>query len=498
MTALLQHFINGKLTLGHGKRRGDIYNPSTGKKAKEVTFANTEDLEITVAIARSAQIKWAAVTPLRRARVLFKFNDLIEQHLDKLSELIANEHGKVLEDARGEVIRGKEVVEFACGAPHLLKAHFSENVGSHVDCHTARYPVGVCAGITPFNFPAMVPLWMYPIALVCGNAFILKPSEKDPSVSNYFAELLQEAGLPDGLFNVLHGDKEVVDAILDHPDIDAVSFVGSTPIARHVYERGCKTGKRVQALGGAKNHCIIMPDADIDTAVSGLMGAAFGSAGQRCMAISVAVLVGDQLADAVVVKLMERIQTLKVLPSMAKGAEMGPLVTREHWKRVVSYVETGVREGATLLADGRDIIVPDGEKGFFLGPCLFDHVIPDMRIYQEEIFGPVLALVRVPDFEAAVQLINDNPYGNGTAIYTKNGAAARNFAHRIKVGMVGINVPIPVPMAFHSFGGWKDSLFGDTHMHGPEGFHFYTRMKTITSRWPEDLVTRADFVMPTM
>ena len=498
MTQLIKHFINGQHTEGQSKRRGDVYNPVSGEKTKQVVLANQADLDAAVAVAKAAQQQWAKVTPLRRARVMFTFNHLIDQHFDELAALISEEHGKILDDARGEATRGKEVVEFACGAPQLLKAHFSENVGSDVDCYTMRQPLGVCAGITPFNFPAMVPLWMFPIAIACGNAFILKPSEKDPSVCILLAELLQKAGLHDGVLNVVHGDKEVVDGILTHPDIAAVSFVGSTPIARHIYQLGCQHGKRVQALGGAKNHCVIMPDADIDSAVNNLMGSAYGSAGERCMAISVAVIVGDELADKIVAKLSPKVKALKVLPSDAKGAEMGPLVTQQHLERVLSYVDIGINEKAKLVADGRDIQVPGGEHGFFMGGCLFDHVTPDMQIYKDEIFGPVLCIVRVASFDAAVELININPYGNGTAIFTKNGAAARRFASQITVGMVGINVPIPVPMAFHSFGGWKNSLYGSNHMHGPEGFHFYTKMKAITSRWPHSDIAEAEFIMPTM
>jgi len=498
MTDLIQHFINGQLHSGEGKRRGDVFNPASGEKTKQVVFANEADVNTAVAAAKAALPAWSATTPLRRSRILFAFKELFLKHFEELAALLTAEHGKVMSDARGEITRAMEVVEFACGAPHLLRGSFSENVGTHVDCHTVREPVGICVAITPFNFPAMVPMWMLPIAIACGNTFILKPSEKDPSVSMRLIELLKDAGLPDGVVNVVHGDKVAVDALLTHPDVATVSFVGSTPIAQYIYETASKQGKRAQALGGAKNHCIVLPDADMTSAVNGLLGSAYGSAGERCMAISVAVAVGDQVADKLVEEISQRLQTLKVLPGNQEDAEMGPLVTQQHLEKVVSYVALGEKEGANLVVDGRNIKVPGGENGFFLGPCLFDNVTPDMRIYKEEIFGPVLCIVRVPHFDDAVALINNNPYGNGTAIYTNNGAAARNFATRIQVGMVGINVPIPVPLAFHSFGGWKNSLYGDTHMHGPEGFHFYTKMKTITTRWPTTQISHAEYAIPTM
>jgi len=498
MIELIQHFIDGKFTEGQGKGRGDVFNPSTGQKAREVVFGEKADLDAAVASAKEAQVKWAKVTPLRRARVLFKFNELLGKHLDELAKLLSEEHGKTFDDARGEVIRGKEVVEFACGAPQLLKGEYSENVGTDVDCYMVHQPLGVCAGITPFNFPPMISMWMFPIATVCGNTFILKPSEKDPSVVNRLAELFMEAGAPPGVLNVVHGDKTVVNEILEHPDIAAVSFVGQTPVAKYIYETAAKYGKRVQALGGAKNHCVVMPDADIEEAANALMGAAYGSAGERCMAISVGVAVGDEVGDQLVAKMSEKIKSLKVLPSLAEGAEMGPLVTKEHLERVTSYIGIGEKEGATLVADGRGHQVEGGGDGFFLGASLFDHVKPEMKIYQDEIFGPVFCIVRVPDFDAAVELINNNPFGNGTSIFTKSGAAARNYAHRIQVGLVGINIPIPVPMAFHCFGGWKNSLFGDTHTHGTEGFHFYTKMKTITTRWPAGQIIGADYKIPLM
>jgi malonate-semialdehyde dehydrogenase (acetylating)/methylmalonate-semialdehyde dehydrogenase len=435
---------------------------------------------------------------LRRARVLNRFLRLLEENDERIAAVITAEHGKVLSDAKGELARGIEVVEFATGAPHLLKGEITENVGTRVDSHALRQPLGVVAGITPFNFPAMVPMWMFPVALACGNCFILKPSERDPSASLVLAELLKEAGLPDGVFNVVHGDKQAVDAILNEPRIAAVSFVGSTPIARYIYETAARTGKRCQALGGAKNHMIVMPDADLDLAVDALMGAAYGSAGERCMAISVAVPVGDQIADALIERLEPKVRGLKVGPGTDPEAEMGPLVTAQHLARVQNYIDVGEREGAELVVDGRGLKLQGYEDGFFIGGTLFDRVTTDMTIYREEIFGPVLSVVRARDYEAAATMINEHEYGNGTAIFTRDGDAAREFAHQIQVGMVGINVPIPVPMAFHSFGGWKSSLFGDHHMHGPEGVRFYTKLKTITSRWPTGIRAGADFVMPTM
>ena len=477
---------------------GDVYNPATGHVAAKVALASPKEVADAVAIAQAAFPGWAAQTPLRRARVMFKFRELLERHTDEIASLIASEHGKTVSDARGEITRGLEVVEFACGIPQLLKGDFTEEVGKGVDSWSVRQPLGVVAGITPFNFPAMVPLWMIPVALACGNCFILKPSERDPSASLRLAELLQEAGLPDGVFNVIHGDKEAVDALLENPDIKAISFVGSTLIAEYIYKTGTANGKRVQALGGAKNHMVIMPDADMDQAADALMGAAYGSAGERCMAVSVAVTVGAA-GDKIVERLIPRIEALKVGPGSDAATEMGPLVTKTHFDKVRHYVETGVKEGAKLLVDGRTFRAPQGyEEGFFLGGCLFDHVAPDMKIYQEEIFGPVLAVVRVESFDEAVGLVNDHEYGNGTAIFTRDGDAARDFAHRIQIGMVGVNVPIPVPMAFHSFGGWKRSLFGDHHMHGTEGVRFFTKLKTVTSRWPAGIRKGADFMMPTL
>ena len=430
--------------------------------------------------------------------MLNRFLGIVDARIDEIAALITAEHGKVLSDAKGEVQRGMEVVEFATGAPTLLKGDMTENVGTRVDSHSLRQPLGIVAGITPFNFPAMVPMWMFPVALACGNCFILKPSERDPSAALLMADWLKEAGLPDGVFSVIQGDKEAVDALLHHPDISAISFVGSTPIAKYIYTTATSQGKRAQALGGAKNHMIVMPDADLDQAVDALMGAAYGSAGERCMAISVAVPVGEKTAEALVERLIPKVRALKVGPGTDPDAEMGPLVTKPHLDKVRGYIDEGVAEGADLLVDGRDLTLQGYEGGYFIGGSLFDNVTPDMKIYQEEIFGPVLAVTRAPDYATAAKLINDHQFGNGTAIFTRDGDAAREFAHQIQVGMVGINVPIPVPMAFHSFGGWKASLFGDHHMHGAEGIRFYTRLKTITSRWPTGIRAGADFVMPTM
>jgi malonate-semialdehyde dehydrogenase (acetylating)/methylmalonate-semialdehyde dehydrogenase len=494
----LHHFVNGKKVEGSSGRFGDVYNPATGEVGAKVPLASRDEVGKAVAAAAAAFPGWASTAPLRRARVLFKFKSLVEENLDKLAALVTAEHGKVLSDARGSCIRGLEVVEFACGIPQLLKGEFTENVGTGVDSWSLRQPLGVCAGITPFNFPAMVPMWMFPVALACGNTFVLKPSERNPSATLLMAELLKEAGLPDGVFNVVNGDKEAVDAILGHPEIQAVSFVGSTPIAEYIYHTGTAANKRVQALGGAKNHMVVMPDADMEQATDALMGAGYGSAGERCMAISVAVAVGDKVADALIERLTPRVRALKVAPGTDPDAEMGPLVTKQHLDKVRGYVDLGVQEGAKLVVDGRGIKLQGYEKGFFLGGCLFDNVTTDMRIYKEEIFGPVLSVVRAPSYDAAIKMVNDHEYGNGTAIFTRDGDAAREFASKIKVGMVGVNVPIPVPMAFHSFGGWKRSLFGDQHMHGPEGVRFYTRLKTVTSRWPTGIRAGAEFVMPTM
>ena len=495
--SLIQHFVNGKSYKGNSNRKGKVFNPATGEQESEVILGSKEDLNNTVNIARKAFESWSLKPPLQRARVMFKFKELIERNSEEIAKLIVSEHGKVYEDAKGSLTRGLEVVEFACGIPQMLKGEFTENVGSEVDSWSIRQPLGVCAGITPFNFPAMVPMWMFPMAIACGNSFILKPSEKDPSCSFKLAELLSEAGLPDGVLNVVNGDKEVVDAILENKDIQAVSFVGSTPIAKYIYENAARNEKRVQALGGAKNHCVVMPDCDLDQAVNGLTGAAYGSAGERCMAQSVAVAVGD-IGDRLVDKLSKKVEVLKVGPGMDKNSEMGPLITKEHLQKVREYVDIGVKEGAKLVVDGRNLKLQGYENGFFIGGCLFDNVKKDMRIYKEEIFGPVLSVVRAKDFEEASKLVNDHEYGNGVSIFTRDGDAARTFSSKIKVGMVGINIPIPVPMAFHSFGGWKRSLFGDQHMHGPEGVRFYTKLKTITSRWPSGIRSNPEFVMPTM
>ena len=494
---LIKHFVGGKVISGNSERKGKIFNPATGEQESEVILASKSDLDGAVEIAQKAFETWSLNPPLQRARIMFKFKELIEKNFDELAKLIVSEHGKVYEDAKGSLIRGLEVVEFACGIPHLLKGEFSENVGTNVDSYSMRQPLGVAAGITPFNFPAMVPMWMFPLAIACGNSFILKPSEKDPSCPMKLAELLHEAGLPEGVFNVVNGDKEVVDAILTNQNIKAVSFVGSTPIAKYIYENAAKNEKRVQALGGAKNHLVVMPDCDLDGAVNGLMGAAYGSAGERCMAQSVAVAVGD-VGDELVSRLSKKAEALKIGPGMDKSSEMGPLVTKEHLEKVKGYVDLGVKEGAKLVLDGRNLKLQGYENGFYIGGCLFDHVTTDMRIYKEEIFGPVLSVVRVKTFEEATKMINEHEYGNGVSIYTRDGDAGRTFASKIQVGMVGINVPIPVPMAFHSFGGWKRSLFGDSGTHGMEGVKFYTKLKTITSRWPSGIRSNAEFIMPTM
>jgi len=494
----IPHFINGKRVPGRSGRLAPIYNPATGEVTGQVPLASAEEVAEAVAVARAAFPGWAGTAPLRRARILNRFLALLERDAGRIAAAITAEHGKVLSDAHGELTRGMEVVEFATGAPNLLKGEITENVGTRVDSHAVRQPLGVVAGITPFNFPVMVPMWMFPVALACGNCFILKPSERDPSPGLILAELLQEAGLPDGVFQVVHGDKGAVDAILENPDIAAVSFVGSTPIARYIYQTAALHGKRCQALGGAKNHMIIMPDADMDQAVDALMGAAYGSAGERCMAISVAVPVGERTADALIEQLAPRVRALKIGPGTDPEAEMGPLVTRQHLDRVHGYIDQGEREGAKLVVDGRGFKMQGYEDGFFIGGTLFDRVEPGMTIHREEIFGPVLSVVRAKGYDEAAQIINEHEFGNGTSIFTRDGDAAREFAHAIQVGMVGINVPIPVPMAFHSFGGWKASLFGDHHMHGPEGVRFYTKLKTITSRWPTGIRAGAEFVMPTM
>ena len=494
---LIEHFIDGKIVSGTSDRKGKVFNPAIGKQESEVRLGTKQDLDLAVQKAKKAFETWSNVTPIQRARIIFKYKEIIEKNSDLLAKMIVSEHGKVYEDAKGSLTRGLEVVEFACGIPQMLKGDFTENVGTNIDSWSVRQPLGVCAGITPFNFPAMVPMWMFPMAIACGNTFVLKPSEKDPSCPLKLAELFSEAGLPDGVLNVVNGDKEVVDAILEHKDISAVSFVGSTPIAKYIYENAAKNEKRVQALGGAKNHCVVMPDCDLDQAVNGLMGAAYGSAGERCMAQSVAVAVGN-VGDKLVDELSKKVEALKIGPGMDKNSEMGPLVTKEHLERVRGYVDLGIKEGAKLVVDGRKLKLQGYENGFYMGGCLFDNVKKDMRIYKEEIFGPVLSVVRAKDFNEALNLINDHEFGNGTSIYTRDGDAGRTFANQIKVGMVGINIPIPVPVAFHSFGGWKRSLFGDQHMHGPEGVRFYTKLKTITSRWPSGVRSDPEFIMPTM
>ncbi len=495
--ARIGHYVNGSAREGASGNFGKVYCPATGDVTAMVAFAGKDEVDEAVAAAEAAFPAWAATPAHVRARVMFRLRDLIEQNADALAEMINREHGKVLSDARGEVTRGLEVVEFACSAPVLLKGEFSENVGRGIDSIAQRQPLGVVAGITPFNFPAMVPLWMFPVAIVCGNCFILKVSEKVPSAAMLIAELFKEAGLPDGVFNVLNGDKDTVDALLDHPGIRAISFVGSTPIARSVYQRATAAGKRVQALGGAKNHMVIMPDANLDQVVDALMGAAYGSAGERCMAVSAAVPVGEETADALMEKLAPRVRALQIGAGLDAADEMGALVTREHRDKVSSYVDLGVEEGAELVVDGRGLKLQGYEDGFFIGGTLFDRVTPDMRIYKEEIFGPVLSVVRSPSFQDALDLVNAHEFGNGVAIMTIDGGAARAFMNGVKAGMVGVNVPIPVPMAFHSFGGWKQSLFGDHHIHGAEGVRFYTQLKTSTIRWSDGLTKGASFAMPT-
>jgi malonate-semialdehyde dehydrogenase (acetylating)/methylmalonate-semialdehyde dehydrogenase len=496
------HWIGGRLTPGVSGRAGDVFNPSLGLVAARVALAGEADVGAAVDAARAAFPGWAATPALKRARVMFKFKEILEQRRGELARVIASEHGKLVSDAAGEVTRGLEVVEFACGAPHLLKGEFAPEVGTGVDSYSLRQPLGVAVGITPFNFPAMVPLWMFPVALVCGNAFILKPSERDPGAGLLLAECLAEAGIPPGVFNVVNGDKVAVDALLKHPGVDAISFVGSTPIAEHVQREGTAHGKRVQALGGAKNHLVVLPDADIDQVADALLGAAYGSAGERCMAISVVVAVGEGTGDRLVNVLADRVKNLRIDQSQNGDADMGPLVTAQHRDRVVGYIDAGVAEGARLLVDGRGVQVPGYESGFFLGGSLFDHVTASMKVYREEIFGPVLVVLRASTLADAVELINSHEFANGTSVFTRDGGAARAFVQQIEVGMVGVNVPIPVPMAFMSFGGWRRSSFADHAMHGMEGVRFYTRLKTVTSRWPgshsDGSNPAAEFVMPTM
>lgn len=494
-TSDVLHYIHGERTQGASTRTQAVFNPATGESPRKLVLGEAIDVDAAVVSGLAAFPKWRDTPPIRRARVMQRFLELMNQHRDELAAIITAEHGKVFSDAQGEVSRGIDVIEFACGIPQLLKGDYTDQVSTGIDNWTMRQPLGVVAGVTPFNFPCMVPCWMFPVAIAAGNAFILKPSERDPSAALFMADLLTRAGLPNGIFNVVHGDKVVVDALITHPQVKAVSFVGSTPIANYIYETGAKHGKRVQALGGAKNHLVVMPDADLDQAVDALIGAAYGSAGERCMAISVAVLVGD-VADQIIPRLAERARALVIKNGMEADAEMGPIVTRQALERIEGYVALGVEEGAQLVVDGRGFKVPGHEDGFFTGGTLFDHVTPEMRIYKEEIFGPVLACVRVKDFSDAINLINDHEFGNGVALYTRDGGIAREFGRRIEVGMVGINVPIPVPMAWHGFGGWKRSLFGDMHAYGEEGVRFYTKQKSIMQRWPDSIEKGAEFAMP--
>jgi len=495
----LTHYVNGEHIKGTSGRFADVFNPATGEIQAQTPLASKAEIDAAVAIAAEAQIKWAAINPQRRARVLMKAVDLMHRDMDKLAEALSREHGKTLPDAKGDVVRGLEVVEYCIGAPQMLKGEFTDGAGPGIDIYSMRQPLGVAAGITPFNFPAMIPMWMFAPALACGNAFILKPSERDPSVPLMLAALFEEAGLPKGVLQVVNGDKEAVDALLDNPTVQSIGFVGSTPIAEYIYGRGCANGKRVQCFGGAKNHMIIMPDADMDQVVDALIGAGYGAAGERCMAISVAVPVGDDTADRLIAKLTPRVESLKIGPYTA-GADVdfGPVVTAAAKQRVLGLVDSGVAQGAKLVVDGRNFALQGYEDGFFVGACLFDNVTTDMDIYQQEIFGPVLATVRAQSYEEALALAMDNEYGNGTAIFTRDGDTARNFASRINVGMVGINVPIPVPLAYHTFGGWKKSAFGDLNQHGPDSFKFYTRTKTVTARWPSGTKEGADFAIPTM
>ncbi len=492
----IYNYIDGNLKESSSNNYSSVFDPSKGEEIAKVNLSNLSDLNETIESSKKAFLEWSNQTSLKRSRIIAKFKNLIEDNIDELAETVAIEHGKTLEDARGSVIRGLEVVEFACGIPHLLKGEFSQNVGTNIDSFSMRQPLGICAGITPFNFPAMVPMWMFPISIACGNSFILKPSEKNPSCALKLAELFTQAGLPKGVFNVINGDKQIVDLLLSSKSISSISFVGSTPVAKYIYEEAAKNLKRVQSLGGAKNHLVVMPDANIDSAVDGIIGAAYGSAGERCMAVSVAVAVGN-IADELVYKINDKIQKLKVAPWTDKDADMGPLISKEHLNKVTNYIETGIKEGAKIISDGRNYKLQGYEKGYFIGPTLFDDVKKDMKIYKEEIFGPVLSVVRANDYKEAIDLINNHQFGNGSSIYTSDGNFARHFTSSIKIGMVGINVPIPVPMAFHSFGGWKESLFGDHAMHGMEGVRFYTKLKTITSRWANDSNKGPEFKIPT-
>ena len=498
MSNIIGNYVGGSRVNPADGTLQDVFNPSTGEVSGQVRLSNAADLDDTVKVASAAALEWGATPAVKRAQVMFRFKRLLEENADKIATIISSEHGKTHEDALGEVSRGLEAVEFSCGIPHLLKGTFSEQVSKSIDLYSIPQALGVVAGITPFNFPAMVPIWMFPNAIACGNTFILKPSERDPSVTLILADLFKEAGLPDGVFNVVQGDKVVVDAILDNPDISAVSFVGSTPVAKYIYTRGSSNGKRVQALGGAKNHMIIMPDADMDQVVDALMGAGYGSAGERCMAVSVPVPVGDKVADELMERMVPLVEKLPVGPPEDTNAAMGPVITKQSLERISSLLQSGVDQGAKLLVDGRSLKVPGHENGFFIGGSLFDHVTPEMDIYKEEIFGPVLSTVRVADYDEAIKLVHGNPYGNGVAIFTRDGDAARDFVNCIEVGMVGVNVPIPVPVGYHSFGGWKQSLFGSHHIYGPDSIHFYTRLKAVTSRWPTGIKSGAVFNFPKM
>tara|TARA_A100001011_G_C14321313_1_gene850820 strand:- start:9513 stop:11000 length:1488 start_codon:yes stop_codon:yes gene_type:complete len=492
---IIQNYIHGKKE-NVSNNFLTVQDPSTGENIAKVVMSNKEDFIKVIESSKLSQINWSNTTPLKRSRILSNYKTLIEKNIEELAKLVSQEHGKTLNDAKGSVTRGLEVVEFACGIPHLLKGEFSQNVGTNIDSWSIRQPLGICAGITPFNFPAMVPMWMYPISIACGNSFILKPSEKDPSCAIKLAELFTEAGLPDGVFNIVNGDKTIVDLIMQNDNISSVSFVGSTPVAKYIYEESAKNGKRVQALGGAKNHLVVMPDANLNQAVDGIIGAGYGSAGERCMAVSVAVAVGD-IADELVEKIQFESQKLKIAPWTDPDSDMGPVISREHKEKIENYISIGVDEGATLIEDGRNYNIQGYENGFFLGPTLFDNVSKEMKIYKEEIFGPVLSVVRAKNYDEALQLVNDHEFGNGSSIYTSDGEVARHFTTNVKIGMVGVNVPIPVPMAFHSFGGWKQSLFGDHSMHGMEGVHFYTKLKTTTSRWPKSIKDGPEFILPT-
>tara|TARA_B100001287_G_C22664998_1_gene522395 strand:+ start:640 stop:2127 length:1488 start_codon:yes stop_codon:yes gene_type:complete len=492
---IIKNYVNGSLE-SHSKNFLDVDDPSKGEKIGEVVLSNKEDFNSVLLSSQKAFLHWSDITPLKRSRVISKYKEILEKNIDELAKLVSEEHGKTIEDAKGSVIRGLEVVEFATGIPHLLKGEFSQNVGTDIDSWSVRQPLGITAGITPFNFPAMVPMWMYPISIACGNSFILKPSEKDPSCGVKLAELFSEAGLPDGVFNVINGDKEIVNMIMEEDTISSVSFVGSTPVAKYIYQKCASHGKRVQALGGAKNHLVVMPDANLDQAVNGIMGAAYGSAGERCMAVSVAVAVGD-VADKLVEQIADKAQTLKVAPWTDNDSDMGPVISKEHKDKILNYIDIGEKEGAKLILDGRNLTIQGYENGFFVGPTLFDNVDKDMKIYKEEIFGPVLSIVRANTYEDALNLVNDHAFGNGTSIYTSDGEISRHFTTNCQIGMVGVNVPIPVPMAFHSFGGWKSSLFGDHAMHGIEGVRFYTKLKTVSSRWPKSIKDGPEFKMPT-